>query len=189
MKNCALFFVFEKGFLMPTQLDICNVALLKLGENPLTDMNDPSAAATLANALFTQAAWTLLASYPWRFATETFELASTTQEFDLPSNVVRVLEVNGNPKFDVSGNKILSTGNIVSVTAIVDNGGANYPHYFCNLLSLKLAEEFCIPLCDNQQLMRTLRDLFQSESKNAKFIDGQSGDTAARSFSLVSERF
>ncbi|MCL2629520.1 MAG: hypothetical protein FWD33_02415 [Alphaproteobacteria bacterium] len=66
----------------------------------------------------------------------------------------------------------------------------DYPDYFCGALVLKLAEEFCIPLTDNQALMRTLRDLFKDELKQAKLTDLRiSGRAPVKNFSLINERY
>lgn len=50
------------------------MALLKLGEAPIQSLSDDTASAQLARTLFDTISDTLIASYPWRFATCTTDL-------------------------------------------------------------------------------------------------------------------
>jgi hypothetical protein len=64
----------------------------------------------------------------------------------------------------------------------------NWPEYFAGALSLKLAAELCMPLCDNPSLMRAVQELARDELKNAKLTDMR--DSAPlEGFSLIDQRF
>ncbi|MDR0449152.1 MAG: hypothetical protein LBG89_01675 [Rickettsiales bacterium] len=125
---------------MSKRLDICNLALLKLGERPIESMDGESAAAILARTLFPSVARALLSSYDWRFPHAS------------------------------------------------EHKAEKWPDYFANAVSMKLAEEFCIPLCDNATMMRTLRDLAKDELKTAKLADIRGG-SGIKNFSLIDQRF
>ena len=64
---------------MLTKIDLCSMALLKLGERPIQSLTDDSAAAQLARTLFDPVMDALIASHPWRFAMRTYELTETTE--------------------------------------------------------------------------------------------------------------
>lgn len=172
-------------------LDICNAALLKIGEKPMTSLTEQSPAATLSNALFSAAAAGILSLYPWKFATQKFDLNKIENEFILPENVLRVVAVCGTDKYEIAGKKIIcNAADKISVLAITDPGAENYPYYFSNLLTIKLSEEFCIPLCDNQSMQSAVQGQFERELTRAKFTDGGGAQPSApNNFSLINERF
>ena len=59
---------------MLTKIDLCSMALLKLGESPIQSLVDDSASAKLARTLFNPVIDALLALHPWRFATQEIAL-------------------------------------------------------------------------------------------------------------------
>ena len=78
---------------MFTKIDLCSMALLKLGEKPIQSLADDSSAAQLARTLFDPIMDALIASHPWRFAMRTYELTKTTDDdFVIPVDVLRVLD-------------------------------------------------------------------------------------------------
>ena len=67
---------------MLTKIDLCSMALLKLGETPIQSLTDDSASAKLSRTLFDPVMDTLIASHPWRFAISELNLTKTqTQIF------------------------------------------------------------------------------------------------------------
>ena len=74
---------------MFTKIDLCSMALLKLGEQPIQSWHENSAAAQLARTLFESTVDTLLATFPWRFATQNLILTRNSDgDFIIPTNVV-----------------------------------------------------------------------------------------------------
>jgi hypothetical protein len=65
-----------------------------------------------------------------------------------------------------------------------------FPSYFVSLAATKLALEFCIPLTGNQQTLRMLISLYESEFQTAKFIDSTTDTNCGiDNFSLINARF
>ncbi|HOY47053.1 MAG TPA: hypothetical protein PLZ05_00415 [Alphaproteobacteria bacterium] len=172
---------------MLTKIDLCSFALLKLGEEPIQSLTDNSASAQLSRTLFDPVVEALIASHPWRFAQKKFELTKTADdEFLIPSEVLRVLKCPG----EVIGNTIISSSDVISISAIVRTLVEYFPSYFVSLAATKLAMEFCIPLLGDQNVFRMLAALYESELRAAKFIDSTiSVNTDIGDFSLVSARF
>ncbi|MCL2331233.1 MAG: hypothetical protein FWC61_01680 [Proteobacteria bacterium] len=175
---------------MLTKIDLCSMALLKLGEKPIQSFNDDTAAAQLSRTLSDTVTDSLLCMHPWRFASRKFELAKTTEnDFLIPGEVLRVLACSV-PVYEIVGNKIIAAADKISVTAISRIGPENYPAFFASLAATKLAIEFCIPLTDNQNTLQILAALFESELRAAKFIDSASATAPIiPDFSLISTRF
>ena len=172
---------------MLTKLDLCSMALLKLGEKPITALNNDTAPAQLASTLYEPTMDALLAAHPWRFATQHITIEKNQDdEFIIPNNVLRILRCSGR----VLGKKILSRANTVQMLAVMRVGAEDFPSYFVSLAATKLAMEFCIPLTGNQQTLRILISLYESEFQNAKFIDSTTDTNShIENFSLINARF
>lgn len=172
---------------MLTKIDICSMALLKLGESPIQSLSDDTPSSQLARTLFDSVADTLISLHPWRFATRQLELTKNTQDdFLVPTDVLRVLDCPGH----IIGNKIKSTSDKINITALVRTPVSDYPSYFSSLLATRLAMEFCISLSGDQTVFRMLVALYETELQSAKFIDGtQSSASHLGDFSLVNARF
>ena len=105
---------------MLTKIDLCSIALLKLGENPIQSLTDDSAAAKLSRTLYDTVIDALLASHPWRFATQEITLTKNTDgNFLVPANVLRVLKTNGH----ILGDRIISSSPSETIIAICSHNG------------------------------------------------------------------
>ena len=172
---------------MITKQDLCSMALLKLGEKPLTSLNADTASAQLARTLYDTTIESLLSGHPWRFATQNISIErNQDNEFIIPNNVLRILRCSGR----IYGNKILSNTDTVQILAVVRLTAEQFPSYFISLATTKLAIEFCAPLTGNQQTLRMLISLYESEFQNAKFIDSTTDvNSGIEQFSLINTRF
>ncbi len=172
---------------MFTKIDICSMALLKLGEKPIQSLREDSASAQLARNLFDPIADTLLSCYPWRFATQTLSLNKNNDgDFIVPNNVLRILKCDG----QILGNKIMSSAETMEIVAVVKTEPENYPNYFASLLSSKLAMEFCISLIGDTNVFKMMSALYESELQSARFIDSSMAvQSNIDNFSLINSRF
>lgn len=172
---------------MVTKIDLCSMALLKLGEKPLQSLSEDSASAQLARTLFNPTMDMLLSGFPWRFATQNITLhRNTDEDFIIPSNVLRVIKNEG----QITGNKIITASDSLNIIAIVHVEPELFPSYFATLAATKLAVEFCIPLIGDANVFRMMTALYESEYQAAKFIDSTtSNQSNIDDFSLINSRF
>lgn len=172
---------------MQTKVDLCSMALLKLGERPIQSLADDSVAAQLSRTLFDPIMDALIASHPWRFAMRTYELTETIDgDFVIPSDVLRVINAPGK----ILGGRISAPGDKIAVTALVRVAPESYPAYFVSLAITKLAMEFCVPMTGDQSVFRMLAALYETEYGSAKFIDSTTTTGAnIDNFSLINARF
>ncbi len=172
---------------MLTKIDLCSMALLKLGESPIQSLVDETPAAALGRTLFDPVVDTLLAAHPWRFACATLELTRNDNgEFQLPADCIRVIRVRG----EIIGDKIIASGDKIFVVAVMRTSVEKFPSYFATLVATKLAMEFCIPLAGEQTVFRMLAALYETELQSAKFIDSTlSAHNGISNFSLLDSRF
>ncbi|MCL2338636.1 MAG: hypothetical protein FWC51_01625 [Proteobacteria bacterium] len=175
---------------MLTKIDLCSMALLKIGEKPIQSFIEDTAAAQLARTLFDTITDSLLSAHPWRFAMKTFDLTKTTDgDFLIPTDVLRVLNCDAR-HYEIRGNRLIAASDAIAVDTIARVGVESYPSYFVSAAASRLAMEFCMPLTDNQNTFNTLAALYESELRAAKFIDStmaSSNDIAH--FSLIAARF
>ena len=88
---------------MASDVGIANAALRKLGQAPITAFSENSKAARLANERFAELRDELLFRHPWNFARKRASLAASatapawgfTNAFPLPTDYIRMYEVNG----------------------------------------------------------------------------------------------
>lgn len=172
---------------MFTKIDLCSMALLKLGEKPIQSWREDSAAAQLARTLFEPTVDTLLSLFPWRFATKTLVLNKTQDnDFLIPADVLRILKCNG----QIVGNRIKAADNTITILAVVKTEPEMFPGYFATLVATKLAMEFCIPLIGDSNVFKMMTALYESEYQSAKFIDSSaSKQSNIGNFSLIDSRF
>lgn len=173
---------------MFTKIDLCSMALLKLGEKPIQSWHEDSIAAQLSRSLFDSTVDSLMAMFPWRFATQKIVLIKNTDgDFVIPSHVLRVLKCEG----QIIGNKINTSGESIEILAIVKTAPEDFPNYFASLLATKLAVEFCVPLLGDSNVFRMISALYESEYQAAKFIDSTTSTNQSKidNFSLISSRF
>ncbi len=172
---------------MLTKIDLCSMALLKLGEKSIQSLLDDTPAAQLSRTLFDPVIDALLASHPWRFACKTFDLTKNADgDFLIPAECLRILKCNG----EIIGNKIVASADKISILALVRVPVENFPSYFVSLAATKLAMEFCIPLIGEQTVFRMLAALYETEMQSAKFIDSTTSvNQDIENFSLINARF
>ncbi len=172
---------------MLTKIDLCSMALLKLGEKPVQSLSDDTPGARLGRTLVDFVIDTMLAMHPWRFAYRTYDLIKDSNgNFNIPSDVLRIIKTNGK----IIGNQIISKFDKVSIEAIVRVDPNDFPSYFTSLVATKLALEFCVPLLSDQTVFRTLVALYETELQTAKFIDSTTSVAPGiENFSLIDSRF
>jgi len=175
---------------MLTKIDICSMALLKIGERPIQSFNEDTSTAQIARTLFDPTTDALLARHPWGFASAEFELSKTSDgDFLIPVEVLRVLSCSA-ATFKINGDRISAAPAKITIRAIVRVAPERLPSFFVSVLATRLAMEFCMPISDNQQAFNALSVLFESELRAAKFIDSTMTTPAGiNGFSLVNERF
>lgn len=172
---------------MFTKIDLCSMALLKLGEKPIQSLREDSASAQLARTLFDSVVDTLLSVFPWRFATQTIELIKNSDgDFVIPADVLRIIKCEGK----IVGNKIINSADTMNIVAVVRSQPESFPGYFASLVATKLALEFCIPLIGDTSVFKMISALYESEYQSAKFIDSTTSNQAnINDFSLINSRF
>jgi len=168
--------------------DICNLALLYVGEEAIS-LADNSATASACNLAYVRSRRALLASHPWNFARKVTTLAETTDDpaygftycYALPTGCLRPLELtntmlrDGKPlraAFKVVGRTLLTDVEGAKLAYTADETDVNrFSESFMEALAWKMAPLLAGKLSGNANLQKNTLSMFQQALAEAKALD------------------
>ena len=151
-----------------TALDICNIALSKLGEPPIPSIDaNGSPAARLCYMHYHPVRREVLCEHRWSFAQQLTTIEShDSRQADgelvlhhaLPNDCLRVLEVNS-PRWTLRGRAIYCTAPRLRLLSTADcEDTALFEPLFCEALATRLACKLCIPLTSSPTTLQALTE-------------------------------
>lgn len=169
---------------MPSVVQICNKALDKLGQNPITSLTDGTKAANMCNRNWEMIRDEVLRAHPWNFAMTRATLApsSTAPDwgfsyaFPMPTDCLRLVEVLdlSTAEYQIEQRNILSDTTVLYIRYIARMTDPNaYDSQFVNVVSTRLAIELCEPLTQNATKKKMLWDEYGEFVTSATRADGQ----------------
>lgn len=191
---------------MPSQISICNQALVKLGANTITSIDQNTTEAGICKAFYTDVLNTVLEEYPWTFATKRYELpqkAGTPPKpfaawYLIPSNVIRIVDASSDPNFDranstdwvVENGDILSNDGSMYIRAIIEVTDTSlYTAGFVRAFIVRLAAEMSTAITRSRELADQLMRDYSIQVQRAISADSQQGRTRTyRSNQLITVR-
>ncbi|MFV0627160.1 MAG: hypothetical protein ACK5N8_07415 [Alphaproteobacteria bacterium] len=169
-----------------TDISICSQALLKIGVDGIVSFEDGTAEADISNNLYSLIRDGLLSSYPWSFATAQKRLPKLLEAplvdyanaYLLPNDYLRMISAGAGNRglgleYRIQGNKLHTNSDEVIITYIYRPKEENFPAFFCEALTTKLAAEFCLPLTEDNAKTNLLNKKAEDEVKTARLIDAQ----------------
>jgi hypothetical protein len=176
-----------------SSVQICNLALTKLGATRITDLLDETKQARALNAIYDATRDAELAAHPWTFAITRAEIPALTaapafgwaRAFPKPADCLRLVEVGqfyvlydtgGTPGFELEGQSILcdeASPLQIRYVQRVTNTGLFAP-LFVQSLACRLAFEVCETLTQNLSKREAAwkeRLAFIAEAKRANAIE------------------
>jgi len=182
---------------MVTESDIMNMALTRLGQNPILDVE----LSTLQNAKVVRQHYELARDYclrlgDWSFATKRIVLSPRPsapvfgydKQFDLPSDFLSAQEVcdlSGNPiEYKLEAERTLlvnSDGVRLIYTAKIEDTLLFTPE-FSQLLKMQLAKEIAYPITLSESIARSVQD--ELEEMKIEYI---SVDDRGNGFSILND--
>lgn len=149
-----------------TALDVCNLALSKLGEPPIRDI-DPngSLASRLCHLHYHPARREVLCAHRWSFAVRTCRISSADADdgvhsvgHPLPADCLRVLQVSS-PCWTLRGRCVYCPAPEIRVMYITDEEDpAAWDPPFVEALATLLASRLCIPLTSSTTARKALSE-------------------------------
>tara|TARA_R110000803_G_scaffold124079_1_gene191901 strand:- start:11830 stop:12408 length:579 start_codon:yes stop_codon:yes gene_type:complete len=140
-----------------SDVDICNLALQRLGAKPISSLSQDSTAARACNRAYEHSRDSELRAHPWSFARARASLAAEStdpifgfaKQYPLPSDYLRILPndgVNGTSTqndFQIEGRKILTDDSspisLVYLRKVTDTN--EFDALFVELLASRIAVE------------------------------------------------
>jgi len=171
-----------------TDVDICNLALARLGGKAITTIGESTVNGELCDRFYQNTYDKTLRSQKWRCAIKRAELGqSTTPLFEwdfaypLPSDCLRVIRMERQDYvFTVEGRELLTdqdTGNIVYISRILTG---NLDPLCVQAIYINLAIELSHPLTGNPAMSKVLHEeLWQTilpEATKANMIENLESD-------------
>lgn len=183
-------------------ITLCSRALIRIGAVPITSLSDGTAESEVAATLYQSVRDALLSAYGWSFATAKTSLTQLTSApsadfshaFALPNDFLRALSAGQGraargATFRIIGPELHTNVSAVTLSYIAAVDEADFPPYFAQALTARLAAEFCIPITENTSRTEALYRLAEREYENARQIDAQQhSPSAIESFPLTDVR-
>ena len=175
---------------MASKVQICNLALSRLGAAIITSLTDGTTEANLCSTFFDDLAKRAMVQGSWTTTIRRVELAKTTNtpayefssEFQLPVDpkCLRLLEINeslaGATPHAIEGDKLLTNGSTVKIKYIGElTDTEDYGPLLTEALEILLASYLAHPITGSASLARELKgEYFELVARNLA-IDGQQG--------------
>ena len=177
---------------MPSTTDICNGALLALGETLITDIADTTTKeARLCNAAWDRVRRLVIRSHPWNCTMARADLAADVAtpafdfdyQFTLPADCLTVYDVENSDNANdwrVEGRKLLTDLDApLGILYGKDETDSNvFDAMLVEVLSLTLAVELCEALTQSNTKKKDLQMRLLEVSSRAQQVDGWEGTPA-----------
>lgn len=181
-----------------SKTDICSAALSLLGDDPIADITDGTSRANLCKTLYDMARDAVLRLHPWNFAIKRAQLAPEVEKplsgyankFVMPSELLRLLSIDGVTDFKVEGRRILSDESSINIRYVYSNENiAEYDALFVMALAAQLAALLAYPITKSNTTKEEMENIFKGYLQSAKAVDAQEepGDTMG-DFPLINIR-
>lgn len=155
---------------MASETEICNRALIKLGEKTIISLDDDSKPARVCKVLYEPTRDYVLRSHPWNFAIKRVELArnSAGPEYDysysykLPTDCLRVIIPNREQwEYGIEGDNLVSDypDAFLKYVARIEDPNL-FDASFMEALACKIAAESAVSLTDNDQRHQAMVQLY-----------------------------
>ncbi|MBB5040591.1 hypothetical protein [Prosthecobacter dejongeii] len=158
-----------------TPVDICNGALLRLGEARIMALGDANTPARKCAVLFAPTRDQVLRAHRWNFARARAVLSALAQapafgwarQFSLPTDCLRVLSLNGDTEeegaeYEIEGGKLLTdelAAEVRYVARIEDT--EKFDPLFCEALTVLLASKLAVALTGSAGKAQELRTEYE----------------------------
>jgi len=170
---------------MAEQVDICNLALRRLGQESIESILDDSKAAILLNILWDLCLDDALRDHLWNFARRREQVEAEVDapawgysyEYMLPGDCLRVVNLDDDPEivYRVEGTSLLtdesSPINLNYIALVEDT--TEWDAKFINAFAWRLAMEAAFPLTSSAKIVQFASQGYQMALSEAKAVDGQ----------------
>jgi hypothetical protein len=168
-----------------SSVSICNLALIAIGEDPITSLNDARKAAILCQALYDPTRREVLEMQPWKFAKKQAQLAASTtaplftydNAFPLPADFIRMYDEpeEDNPEYEIMGSMMYSNDDSpFDMLYIFDNQDPTmFSPLFVQTLAMALGAKLAQPITQSIDKENEMAGKFQNYLDSAALVNSQ----------------
>ncbi|QGY39665.1 hypothetical protein GM415_05880 [Pseudodesulfovibrio cashew] len=171
-------------------IEICNNALLDLGEDSIMSLGDESKAAGLCNHRWPAVRDAVLRTHPWNCAMTQAELAAATAaplwkceyKYTLPTDFLRIVRIVGQDStpvmdWEIQGGIILCNEEAPIYISYVrrETDPRQYDALLAETFSARLAATLAYPLSGSTSLAQACWRTYQDKLSEARGVDAREG--------------
>ena len=165
-----------------SKVEIANLALMHVGDNTITSFSDGTAAANTINTVYETVRDSVLRDHTCNFAIKqatpsldaTAPIYGFNHRFDMPTDLIRLIELEDNPRYKIEGRFILTDSNPINIKYVYKNETVTeYDSMFVQALAVRLAGTIAERLTQSSTLAEELIGLYRLHLKDAKSVDAQ----------------
>lgn len=168
---------------MASDVEICNLALVELGDYTITSLTEDTEVARKCNALFAHLRKSAIRRHPWNFAADQAELAQLDETplfgfayaYQLPADCLRVLGMDAYYlKYKVRGRKLYTDESTAKISYLKDiEDTTQWDAAFVVAFGKYLASELAWSLTNSRTLKADLRQEYLDAARDATGVDAQ----------------
>lgn len=166
---------------MASKVEIANIALNTIGEDPITAFTDDDKAARVINLRYESVRRAVLRAHPWNCVIARSSLAQDTAtpdfgfdyQYSLPSDFLRVVRLSDpNIHYRIEGKKLLTDASTVNLIYIKNETDVTkYDALLYEAVAARLAQEIAMPITNDKEMVDMANSLYESKLAEARSID------------------
>ena len=170
---------------MPSEVDIANLALQRLGAKSISALSDDSTRARECNRVYGHARDTELRAHPWAFARARAQLAASGTDpafgfdsaYPLPADYLRILPTADQQDLQIEGGSVLADGDgALNLNYIrrVENPNS-FDQTFTDLLVARIARDIAEKVTQSKNKIEIAQALYDDAKKEARKVNAFEG--------------
>lgn len=170
---------------MASEVDICNLALQRLGAKSITSLTENSKNARECNRIYAHARDSELRAHPWAFARKRVQLAASStaptfgfdNAFPLPADYLRILPTAAQEDFQIEDRSILTDDgsplDVIYIKRVTDPN--EFDQLFSDLLVSRIALDMAEIITQSKnkiEIANTRYTLLKREARKINAFEG-----------------
>lgn len=167
---------------MPTDISICNTALLMVNADTINSFDQETREAALCSAMYKTTKESLLSKFSWSFSifqellvkTASTPLFDYDNEYQLPVEAIRILKTDGfGNDYRILKDKLHTNEDPVELLYQKDPGEALYPAYFVRVIEFKMAAILSLAMVQDENMAQLYEAQYLQSMREARATDSQ----------------
>jgi len=166
---------------MPSEVDICNLALQQIGAKSISSLGDDSPRARACNRVYAHARDSEIRAHPWSFARARVSLAAKSTDpafgyskaYQLPADFLRLLPTREQTDFQIEGGDILTDDGaplkVVYLRQVTDPN--TFDQGFIDLLVARVARDVSEKINNSSRKLEAAQAIYLDAKAEARRVN------------------